>query len=134
MRDGAPASKYRTAPDKNLTGMPPGVPYIIGNEAAERFSFYGMRSILIIFMTTYLMNASGKLSVMNENEATGWFHAFVFWSFFLSPLSYSSTEHAIRPGFCLRLARIAHAYRDGGILVGQKEIRTHSAEWRWFRP
>ena len=75
---GAPASKYRTAPDANLTGMPPGVPYIIGNEAAERFSFYGMRSILTIFMTTYLMNASGKLSVMNENEATGWFHEFVF--------------------------------------------------------
>jgi len=61
---GARVSKYRTAPDKNLTGMPPGVPYIIGNEAAERFSFYGMRSILIIFMTTYLMNAGGKLSVM----------------------------------------------------------------------
>src|SRR5260370_5555117 len=75
---GARVSKYRTVPDKNLTGMPPGVPYIIGNEAAERFSFYGMRSILIIFMTTYLMNAGGKLSVMNENEATGWFHEFVF--------------------------------------------------------
>ena len=37
--------KYATSPP-NITGMPPGVPYIIGNEAAERFSFYGMRSIL----------------------------------------------------------------------------------------
>ena len=34
--------KYMTSPP-NLTGMPPGVPYIIGNEAAERFSYYGMR-------------------------------------------------------------------------------------------
>ena len=26
--------------------MPSGIPYIIGNEAAERFSYYGMRTIL----------------------------------------------------------------------------------------
>jgi POT family proton-dependent oligopeptide transporter len=38
--------KYATTPP-NISGMPPGVPYIIGNEAAERFSFYGMRSILM---------------------------------------------------------------------------------------
>ncbi|MES2663103.1 MAG: POT family MFS transporter [Pseudomonadota bacterium] len=33
---------------------PPQIKYIIGNEAAERFSFYGMRSILTIFMVQYL--------------------------------------------------------------------------------
>ena len=80
---GARVSRYRTAPDKYLTRMPPGVPYIIGNEAAERFSFYGMRSILAIFMTTYLMNGSGQLAVMNENEAAAWFHEFVFGVYFL---------------------------------------------------
>jgi len=74
---------YRTSPDGNFSGMPPGVPYIVGNEAAERFSFYGMRSILIVFMTSYLMNASGKLAVMTDNEATGWFHEFVFGVYFL---------------------------------------------------
>ena len=42
-------SKYMTSPP-NLTGMPPGVPFIIGNEAAERFSYYGMKSILTVFM------------------------------------------------------------------------------------
>ena len=40
--------KYLTSPP-NLTGMPPGVPYIIGNEAAERFSYYGMKSVLTVF-------------------------------------------------------------------------------------
>ncbi len=35
--------------------MPPGVPYIVGNEAAERFSYYGMNSILVPFMTHYLL-------------------------------------------------------------------------------
>src|ERR1700738_4807797 len=71
---GTRGSPYRTAPDSNFSGMPPGVPYIIGNEAAERFSFYGMRSILAVFMTTYVMTA---------NEATGWFHEFVFGVYFL---------------------------------------------------
>src|SRR5213080_801414 len=74
--------KYATTPP-NITTMPPGVPFIIGNEAAERFSFYGMRSILVIFMTTYLMGPGGKLAVMNENEAAGWFHEFVFGVYFL---------------------------------------------------
>jgi proton-dependent oligopeptide transporter, POT family len=76
-------SKYRTAPDKTLITMPPGIPYIIGNEAAERFSFYGMRSILAIFMTTNLMSSNGQLAVMNPQEAAGWFHEFVFGVYFL---------------------------------------------------
>ena len=42
-------SKYRTSP-LATEKMPPGIPYIIGNEAAERFSFYGMKAILAIFM------------------------------------------------------------------------------------
>src|SRR3954467_647045 len=45
--------RYLTSPP-NLTGMPPGVPYIIGNEAAERFSFYGMRSIVIVYCPGFL--------------------------------------------------------------------------------
>ena len=63
--------------------MPSGVPYIVGNEAAERFSFYGMRSILIVFMTTSLMSGSGRLAVMDRNEAAGWFHQFVAAVYFL---------------------------------------------------
>jgi len=34
--------------------MPRGVPYIIGNEAAERFSYYGMMSILTIYLSREL--------------------------------------------------------------------------------
>lgn len=30
--------------------FPPGIPYIVGNEAAERFSFYGMRQILYVYL------------------------------------------------------------------------------------
>ena len=42
--------------------MPPGVPFIVGNELAERFSFYGMRSILLAYMTLYLCQPGGGLA------------------------------------------------------------------------
>lgn len=67
---------YRSAPLPG-SGMPAGIPYIIGNEAAERFSFYGMRAILVVFMTQYLLNADGTEDMMGEAEAKGWYHLFV---------------------------------------------------------
>ncbi len=63
---------YLTAPVKSET-MPKGIPYIIGNEAAERYSFYGMKAILVVFMTKYLMDKEGPMA---EGEATTWFHLF----------------------------------------------------------
>ncbi len=67
---------YRTSPIAT-PGMPPGISHIIGNEAAERFSFYGMRGILVVFMTTYLVNSSGVKDTMTKEESTYWFHLFV---------------------------------------------------------
>jgi len=75
-------TEYATRPP-NISGMPPGVPYIIGNEAAERFSFYGMRSILTVFMTAYLVNKMGELSPMGDAEARAWFATFVSAVYFL---------------------------------------------------
>ncbi len=68
---------YQDRPDPNATGIPPGIPYIIANEAAERFSYYGMRAILVVFMTQYLTDSTGALTVMSEHEAQGYFHLFV---------------------------------------------------------
>ena len=69
-------TKYLTAP-LPLETMPPGVPYIIGNEAAERFCYYGMKTVLIIFMTKFLLNRQGELDVMSDEEAKGYYHLFV---------------------------------------------------------
>ncbi len=68
---------YRTAPSTTETGTPAGIPYIIGNEAAERFSFYGMRSILIVFMTQYLVTRGGASDHMSDGEARRDFAYFV---------------------------------------------------------
>lgn len=69
-------SRYRTAPLAS-DRLPGGIPYIIGNEAAERFSFYGMRAILVVFMTQHLMGNTGQLETMSEDEAKGYYHLFV---------------------------------------------------------
>jgi len=76
---------YRTAPVATST-MPPGIPYIIGNELAERFSFYGMRTILMVFMTTALVTHEGAKDLMSEAEASKWIHAYMA-AVYLTPLA-----------------------------------------------
>lgn len=75
------SGKFFTAPIKTKT-MPPGIPYIVGNEAAERFNFYGMRAVLVVFMTQYLVDRSGMKAVMSDNEANEWYHWFVASNYF----------------------------------------------------
>src|SRR6187549_1912034 len=72
---------YLTAPQK-LTTMPPGIPFIVGNEAAERFTFYGLRAILVVFMTSYLLDRTGQKAPMNPAEATAAMHIFLFGVYF----------------------------------------------------
>ena len=76
-----PATPYLTTPQK-MTTMPPGIPYIVGNEAAERFNFYGLKAILVIYMTQYLRDRAGALAPMSENDANGWYHLFVGSNYF----------------------------------------------------
>jgi POT family proton-dependent oligopeptide transporter len=76
-------SKYLTAPLPS-TKMPAGIPYILTNEAAERFAFYGMSSILVVFMTEYLMGPNGMLDVMAEGPAKAWFHWFTAAVYFMA--------------------------------------------------
>jgi proton-dependent oligopeptide transporter, POT family len=48
--------------------FPSQIKYIVGNEACERYSYYGMRSILTVFMIQVL--------IMQEAEATSTYHLF----------------------------------------------------------
>ena len=74
---------YQHQPDPNLATLPSGIPYIVANEAAERFSYYGMRAILVVFMTQYLTDNTGASAVMPEQEAQGYFHLFVSAVYFM---------------------------------------------------
>ena len=61
--------------------MPRQIPYIIGNEACERFSFYGMRNILVQFLITSLLlqeiTAEGR-----AGEAKDIMHSFMIGVYF----------------------------------------------------
>ena len=70
-------SKYLTAPVATKS-LPRGIPFIIGNEAAERFSFYGMKGILVVFMTGFLyaMTDDPNATPMATTTAMQWYHWF----------------------------------------------------------
>ena len=78
---------YRSKPEETA-GLPKGVKYIIGNEAAERFSFYGMRTILVVFMTKYLhYMVDGQVGTeMSNAEANEYYHSFVAATYFFPVL------------------------------------------------
>jgi len=107
------------------------VPYIIGNEGAERFSFYGMRTILIGFMTQFMLNRSGILEGMPENEAQGWFHQFVssvYWMPFFGAilsdgwLGKYRTIFYLSIVYCLGHFTLAFMDSSAGIQFGQKWV------------
>src|ERR1017187_9284721 len=54
--------------------MPPGIPYIIANEFAERFCFYGINAILTVYMTQHLH--------FGQAQATVWQSLFKFGAYF----------------------------------------------------
>ncbi len=62
--------------------LPRQVPFIIGNEACERFSFYGMRNILTVFLIDYLLTNSVPDQATREGLAKAHFHDFVVGVYF----------------------------------------------------
>ncbi len=58
--------------------FPASIKYIIGNEAAERFSYYGLRAILTVYLATHFFNPTGDVNLQvaaeaKANEATHFF-------------------------------------------------------------
>ena len=62
--------------------MPSQIPFIIGNEACERFSFYGMRNILTVFLIDWLLKNQIPGQAEREGAAKAAFHLFVFGVYF----------------------------------------------------
>ena len=61
--------------------MPPGIPYIIANEAAERFSFYGMKAALAVFLVNYLGVLGGEnLTEAQSTSQVSWFTSAVYFT------------------------------------------------------
>ena len=71
-----PSAESRPAANR----WPPPIKYIIGNEACERFSYYGIRSILALYISqvlfTHLPPGEAK------DKATEIIHLFIFANYF----------------------------------------------------
>ncbi|HEX4335519.1 MAG TPA: hypothetical protein VH062_06365 [Polyangiaceae bacterium] len=68
--------KFRTSPDQETTAWPAGVPYIVGNEGCERFSYYGMRAILYVYMANSLYPRYAEYASRSADLATAHYHLF----------------------------------------------------------
>jgi len=64
MSEATASSSYTETDNK----FPPQIKYIVGNEACERYSYYGMKSILTVFMIQVLL--------FQESDATSVYHLF----------------------------------------------------------
>ncbi|HEY5970648.1 MAG TPA: oligopeptide:H+ symporter [Pseudoxanthomonas sp.] len=62
--------------------LPRQIPYIIGNEGCERFSFYGMRNILVQFLITSLLLQHITAGSERELEAKDIMHTFMIGVYF----------------------------------------------------
>jgi len=68
--------------------LPGGIPYIMGNEIAERFSFYGMTAILTTFLVRQFFNPSNdpSLSTVANARSSNMVHLFFSLVYFLPVL------------------------------------------------
>lgn len=65
--------------------FPASIKYIIGNEAAERFSYYGLRAILTVYLATYFFNPTHDplLQVAAEARANESTHFFIMLNYLM---------------------------------------------------
>src|SRR5215203_4954861 len=71
----ASASASAPAAPSDSNRWPRQVRFILGNEAAERFSYYGMKGILALYITNILMKT--------KDDATALIHLFGFANYFM---------------------------------------------------
>ena len=108
--------------------MPPGIPWIIGNEAAERFSYYGMRTILVVFMAKYLHLMDGVGGTpMSEAAANEHYHAFCAWVYFTPLLGALLSD--IFLGKYRTILWLSLVYCGGHAALAVMGTRGHSPYW-----
>lgn len=65
---------------KIFEGHPQGLPWLFATEAWERFCYYGMRAILMLYMTKFLFVDMGEKHIVTEHAGSiyGWFTGLVY--------------------------------------------------------
>jgi POT family proton-dependent oligopeptide transporter len=99
--------------------MPPGIPYIISNEFAERFCYYGINSILAVYMVQFLHFTDANAATWNSLFKVGAYFfplvgaivADVFWAKFKTIIVFSLV-------YCAGTAALALSTTATGLAVG----------------
>lgn len=95
--------------------LPKGAPFIVVNEAAERFSYYGMKGILVVFLSTYLTDAHGDPAPLTETRAAVWYHLFSTANYFFPVVGALISD--IVWGKYLTIIRLSLVYCAGHIVL-----------------
>lgn len=81
MSPDATAHDLPVEPKTAANRWPPQIKFIIGNEACERFSYYGIRSILALYISTVLFKHLPEGAA--KDRATEIIHLFIFANYFM---------------------------------------------------
>jgi POT family proton-dependent oligopeptide transporter len=80
-------STIDSAPEKNWFGHPRGLTVLFGTEMWERFSYYGMRALLVLYLTKYLLLSPQVEHVLFYAQVKGFYEGLVGHALSPQPLS-----------------------------------------------
>src|SRR5262245_44697364 len=86
-----------TAVEERDHRMPKGIPFIVANEIAERFCYYGINAILTVYMTQFLRMGDAEATKYHSSfKAAAYFFPLVgaivsdvFWGKFRTIMTFS---------------------------------------------
>jgi POT family proton-dependent oligopeptide transporter len=94
--------------------FPPQIPYIMASEGAERFSFYGMRNILVVYMVQYLL--------VSQADSKASYHYFVMANYAMPLLGGWLADRFL--GRYRVILFLSFGYVLGHVVVAAVETRT----------
>jgi POT family proton-dependent oligopeptide transporter len=79
-------AEHAPAPARDLFGHPRGLSFLFATEMWERFSYYGMRALLVLYMVKYLLHPAQAESVIGLAALKGFYES-IFGPLGVQPLS-----------------------------------------------
>ena len=104
---------------KNKSKLPKAVYFIIGNEFCERFSFYGMKAILYVYLVTYLK--------FGETAGISLVHAFTSFAYFCSLIGGVISDSYW--GKYKTILYLSIVYSLGSVVMSLTSLPMFGAQW-----
>ncbi len=102
-----------STPEPKNNRMPLSAAFIVGNEAAERFSYYGIRSILAGYITGQVVAGSHGGLGQTADTATSIIHLFIFANYFMPLLGAWLSDRLIGRYYTILYVSLVYALGNG---------------------